>query len=241
LQQVDHVDYFITQLCIRLCLVREEARQPMNEAEFGEIFSHIDCLVTYMQEHASIADAALRPRPSPLPRSEQDALDITPVYTPFLQRYPLLCLTFAWQSQRLANFPDPARDNPRQQLQQQDEQQPQEGSGDAVVNFTGDAVKLPPFGWVDALDRLNVNWFGYGLAESNSWEQTLDEEECSKRYFSLQLWREAGLGLWDEKRVEAIKRSVDLAPFRQGGLYSSGVTGFNSLSPCLEARRMVSR
>lgn len=116
LQQVDHVDYFITRLCASLCLVREEAREPMNEAEFGEIFSHLDCLVTYMQEHLSIADAALRPRPSPPPQSEQDALDIIPVYISFLQRYPLLCLTSAWQSQRLLNFPDPARDKPRQQL-----------------------------------------------------------------------------------------------------------------------------
>lgn len=47
LQQVDHANYFITRLCAALCLAGEEVAQPIGEAEFGDIFSHIDCLVQY--------------------------------------------------------------------------------------------------------------------------------------------------------------------------------------------------
>ncbi len=41
------------------------ASGPMNNHEFGELFSHVDNLVRYLWEHPSLADAALRDLPMP--------------------------------------------------------------------------------------------------------------------------------------------------------------------------------
>ena len=40
LQQIDHVDYFIGQLCAALCLASRNGAQPISEAELGDIFSN---------------------------------------------------------------------------------------------------------------------------------------------------------------------------------------------------------
>ena len=84
LQQVDCADYFITQLCIALCLTGEEVAQPIDEAEFGDIFSHADCLVQYMREHPSVADAPVRSLPSPQRPSSRQFRD-TAVYYQFVK------------------------------------------------------------------------------------------------------------------------------------------------------------
>lgn len=156
-------------------------------------------------------DGALRILLS-LPRlSSRETLDAAPAYCRYTERYPIICLQFAWQSQRLGSFPDPARDQREQQQQQQ------EDGGGATVDFVGDAVGLPPFGWVDALDGRYVNWFGHGLVAGISGTPAPGEEETYlARYFSLELWRDAGFTLWDCRRIKAIKELDRLRTLRTG-------------------------
>jgi hypothetical protein len=149
--------------------------QPIGEAEFGYLFSHVDCLVRYMREHLSLTDAALRALPS-LPRlSSREDPDAAPAHSQFVQRYSLLCLRFGWQAHRSDSFPDPARDQRELLLQE-----------DGGIDFVRDALDLPPFGWVDALDGRYVNWFGEALG-SIPRTPVPDEETCAARYISLEL------------------------------------------------------
>lgn len=216
LQQVDHADRFVTRLCTALCLAREEAAaaQPIGKAEFGDVFSHVDRLVQHVRENPGIADAALRTPPSRRRlSSSREFPDLAAAeHRQFVERYALPCLQFAWQSHRLERFPDPARDQRRQQ---------QEDGGGATVDFVGDAVDLPPFGWVDALDGYYVNWFGDALVDVIPWTPVPDEDEEETyfaRDFSLQLWRDAGFTLWDQRRVESIKELDWLRTLRTGWL-----------------------
>ncbi|GAB1318398.1 F-box domain-containing protein [Madurella fahalii] len=161
LQQVDHADYFVVRLCMALWLVGEEAAaaaaapgpantvvEPLGETEFGDLMAHVDCLVRYMREHPGLADAALRTPPSLSRPRDEASIDRGPIplYRQLALQYSLLCLRLSWQVQRLARFPDPARDQLGQQRQEGDA-----GHG-RTVHFVGDAVHLPPFGWTDALD-----------------------------------------------------------------------------------------
>ncbi|KAK1765711.1 hypothetical protein QBC33DRAFT_579434 [Phialemonium atrogriseum] len=222
LQQVDHADYFVTRLCAALCLAGEEEAtaalvasagppslvmvRPIGEAEFGDIFSHVDHLVQYMREHPSLADAAIHALPS-LPRLRHREVLDAPAYCHFVQRYLLPCLCFAWQAYRF------------------DMQQQEEGSSSATVDYVGDAVDLPPFGWVDALDRRYLNWFGEGLHCSPGTLMVNGKEASEARFISLKLWRAAGFALWDRRRVEAIKELGQMRILRTGGLCTSGVAG----------------
>lgn len=223
LQQVDHADYFVTRLCAALCLAGEEVAtaalvasagppslvmaQPSGEAEFGDIFSHVDHLVQYMREHPSLADAAIHALPS-LPRLRHREVLDAPAYCHFVQRYLLPCLCFAWQAYRFDMFPDPARDKSTQQQE--------EGSSSAIVDYVGDAVDLPPCGWVDALDRRYLNWFGEGLHCSPGTLMVNGKEASEARNISLELWRAAGFALWDRRRVEAIKELGQMRILRTG-------------------------
>ncbi|KAI5863573.1 hypothetical protein GGS23DRAFT_567631 [Durotheca rogersii] len=213
LQQVDHADWFVTRLCAALCLAGEEVAQPIGEAKFGDIFSHADHLVQYMREHPSITDTVLRTSLSPRRLRSQEVPDATPACSQYIERYSLLCPQFAWQIQRLESFPDPARD------QHGEQQQQQEDDSGLSVNFVGDAVDLPPFGWVDALDGRYVNCFGDALVDFISRTVVPDDKEM---YFachvSLEAWRSAGFALWDQRRVKAIKELDRLRTLRTGWL-----------------------
>ncbi|TPX17043.1 uncharacterized protein E0L32_012300 [Thyridium curvatum] len=208
LQQVDHIDFFVTRMCRALYFSRQEAAQPMSEAEFGEIFSQIDYLVQYMQKHPNIAKAALRTVQSPPRLTNYEPHNAT--YHRFADRYSLLCMHFSWQSYRLETFPDPMRDRRGQQAD----------SNEARFGFIGDAVDLVPFGWTDALNRRYVNWFGDALLDMTPWmpESDADEELRLARYASLGLWRNAGFALWDKKRVEALKEVDSLRTLSTGWL-----------------------
>lgn len=214
LQQVDHADWFVTRLCAALCLAGEEVAQPMGEAEFGNIFSHVDHLVQYMRERPSITNTVLRTLLSPPQLRSRRVPGATPACSQHIERYSLLCLQFAWQSQRLESFPDPARDRHGEQQQQQQE----DGSG-VPVNFVGDAVDLPPFGWVDALDGRYVNCFGNAIIEYISPTPVPDDRDMYfARHRSLELWRGAGFALWDQRRVKVLKELDRLKTLRTGWL-----------------------
>lgn len=232
LQHIEHADYFITHLCVALRLAGEEAVaapapkdsstqvvlvQPIGETEFGDIFSHVDSLVRYVREYPSLADAALRALPLLLLQlaTSPGDLDASSLSYQFVQRYPLLCLHFGWQSHRAKILPDPSREELEEQRQ---EREGAVGPGcDATLNFVGDAVDLPPFGWVDALDGYYANWFGQGLVFI-PWVPLPHHEQGTlrARYTSLMLWRGAGFAFWDRWRVEALKELHLLKTLRRG-------------------------
>lgn len=202
LQQIDHVNHFVARLCAALTLVGEEEGQ---EADFGEISSHTDELTRYLRSHSELAEAALRVLPS-LPRLTSRALlDAAPTYSQLSQRYCLPCLRYAWQASRLDRSPDPARDRSEHEQQQQGEDGEEGGSNGVRIDFAGDNVELPPFGWVDALAGCYVNWFGEALHSEVGTSSYNSLESSLARHDSLELWTAAGFALWDKWRVEAIK------------------------------------
>ena len=232
LQQVDHVDWFVSNMCVSLCLAAERASQAIGEDEFGDMFSCAKRLTQYIHEHPDIADAALHIALSLLQRDSREALDVAQAYKPFQDRYLLLCLDNAWQSFRAVHFPDPTRDRIGPQLQQyqtteenpteaeaveQESGQGDDGREEAKVEFIGDAVDSPPFGWVYALNERYVNWFGTGLA--NTWRTPCnkqEEEDYFARYYVLRAWRGIGFALWDKKRMMALQDMNRLGIVRAG-------------------------
>ncbi|KAF5006086.1 hypothetical protein FDECE_7516 [Fusarium decemcellulare] len=208
LQQVDHVDRFVARLCLSLCLSGDEQGQPLDEAQFGQIFTHTDHLVQYVREHPTIADAAFSAVASLLRLSDRGAVDIAPIYGRFVDRYDMICLRYPWQKHRFDTLPDPTRDPHGEEEEEED------GTGTRIC-FTGDQVDLVPFGWVDALGGRYVNWFGDALMCIPGAEPAQDENLYT-HYCSLQLWRSAGFALWDHQRVEAIKELDQLSIFETG-------------------------
>ena len=215
LQQIDHVNHFLTRLCSALRIAGEEAlaksspewlegeTRPINSSGFGVIFSYATELVWYMRKHPDLVDAALRGLlPLPVPGGSDNPPCIPRnIIVDFVQPYSLLCLTYAWQQDRFQNLPDPVRDKLEE-----------EG---AAIEFVADAVDLAPFGWVDALDGRYVNWFGEGLDSVPSLRPG-NEDMFRQRFINGELWRGAGFSLWDKSRVEAIKRLDWLKSVRTG-------------------------
>jgi hypothetical protein len=140
------------------------------------------------------------------------------VYSQYLRRYSLPCLHAGWQVLRREHYPDPARD-------QDEPQQQEEGCSRTTVEFVGDAVDLPPFGWVDGLDRHHVNWFGSGLDELYARTTAPDEETFMAHALSLQLWRDAGFALWDQQRVESLKALDRLRALQRGWIVANSDGG----------------
>ena len=208
LQQVDHIDNFVSKLCAALCLAQAESTQPISEAQFGDLFSHADRLVQYMREYPIITDTALCTL-QVIPRlNKREGVDSASACNNLNMRYSLPCLQAAWQVHRAAILPDPTRDR-RGQQQEHD-------SGEPTVDFVGDAINLPPFAWVDALGGRYVNLFGNALMNCRS--TTDDEEMYFKYHSSLELWRTTGFTLWDRKRVENMKQLDRLRSLYSGWL-----------------------
>ncbi|KAI0843240.1 hypothetical protein F5Y06DRAFT_257250 [Hypoxylon sp. FL0890] len=211
LQQIVHVNYFVTRLCAALLLVGEEGGQeadgllspaslhrPIDEADFAEMFSHMDKLTRYLRSHPMPAEAALRSMPWPPRFTSRQLLDAAPAYGQLSERYCLPCLQHAWQAHRFDRYPDPVRD----------------GSAHQQQHFAGDNVDLPPFGWVDALDGHYVNWFGEALHFEVATTSYDSSELSLARLDTLELWIAAGFALWDRWRVEAIKELDQMRMFR---------------------------
>ncbi|KAL7926960.1 hypothetical protein ACQKWADRAFT_94127 [Trichoderma austrokoningii] len=213
LQQIDHVDLFVTRLCLSLCLAGDEQGQPVDEAKFGEIFTHTDCLLRYVREHPAIADTAFSAVTSLLHSNNGAILNIAPLYSRFADRYSLLCLQYAWQTHRFDSLPDPTRDQRGEQQQQQQQQEQQDGTI-ARIDFIGDSVDLVPFGWVDAVQGRYVNWFGNALINAIPWAEP--DEAYMQYNRTLELWRSTGFAIWDHQRVEAIKKLDQLSALQTG-------------------------
>ena len=225
LQQVDHVDYFTKRLCAVLRLASEAGSagaRPISDMDFGNMLTHVDCLVRYMQKHPDLVDTAFKTLlmlPGKVGSSATG--DNPPEYVLLLQRYSLPCFSTGWQRWRSDAFPDPAveeSDGGPQVVPHADGRQRH-----VTINFAGDAVDLVPYGWVDALSGRMVPWFGEAFYEhpERDGEDFSDGDEEKMRNMRLRLvylnlWRAAGFALWDRKRVEAIKTLDHLSMLRTG-------------------------
>ncbi|KAK5991873.1 hypothetical protein PT974_05260 [Cladobotryum mycophilum] len=224
LQQVDHVDHFVERLCVALCAATEETvttakrsdctdeppAQGMSDSEFGNIYSHFEYLVQYMREHTDPVKDAIRILPSLPPLRSQGLTETTPVHLRFIQRYFLIFFRLAWQSHPLILFPDPVRD----QWEEQEEGENDSASG-PTVDFAGDALELPTFGWVDALDRRDLYWFGEALVEVQRLVPGVTDT-FPAHLWGTERWRAFGFALWDRQRVGAMKE-VELLKFLRTG------------------------
>jgi hypothetical protein len=101
LQQIDHVDYFITRLC-RALLHRaagaaEKGRgREISPRWFGDLHAHLDQLVRYLRTHERVAEAALWDL-----RAGRAPPDDDRVWHEFVARYDLVPLSCAWQEHLL--------------------------------------------------------------------------------------------------------------------------------------------
>ncbi|ROV90504.1 hypothetical protein VMCG_09803 [Cytospora schulzeri] len=214
LQQIDHANKFITQLCVALYLAAAEqhATRLISEAEFGNIFAHADHLVRYTREHPSLAGPTLRALSSLLGQGSHELQDTAaPMINInlFLRQYCILPLRFAWQSLCSRTCPDPAREKR--------EADSSNGAGESgtLLGFRGDAVNLPPFGWVDALGGRYLNWFGEALY-SRPRVISQPANDGNHLHYPVELWRSAGFTLWDRRRVEALKELTVLTVLQTG-------------------------
>lgn len=214
MQQVDHIDFFVAKLCSAFRFVDEEElkaapaesersssllpEKPISDAEVDDIFWNADRLVQYTKEHPRLTDAVLHSLVSLLPSGSRIIRSATPARDELAQRYYRGPLYGSWDALWLAWFQDSAGNGSGQR---------QEGGGSstATVDFVGDAVDLPPFGWVDALDRRRLLWFGEWLDYRTESAVLYQGDTPGARSDRLGLWRAAGFAFWDKRRVETMK------------------------------------
>ncbi|KAK4245972.1 hypothetical protein C7999DRAFT_42579 [Corynascus novoguineensis] len=133
MQQIDHVDVFITCLCLALVyhFPRTADGAPgIPPRQFDELFTHLHRLIQFLQTHRGVAERATR--------------DLAAV----MELAHCLRLHDEY-SDRAASFPDSVTDKwDRDGL---------------VMPYAGDGLDLAPYGWLDALGGRYVKWFGEGL------------------------------------------------------------------------------
>ncbi|KAK3293728.1 uncharacterized protein B0H64DRAFT_444970 [Chaetomium fimeti] len=200
MQQIDHVDVFITYLCLALVHNSPQTADGSPEIvprQFDDLFAHLHLLVQFLQSHRGVADRAVRNLVA-----AEDLARCEDLYDKYVNAYQMIPLRFAWQADRAVSFPDPVTDK-----------WDQDG---LVVPYIEDGLDLTPYGWLDALRGRYVKWFGEGLHSLPRLPTGQAHGQPSEQNDALYHWRHAGFCLWDRKRVEALK---ELSMF-EGQLYT---------------------
>ncbi|KAI0907763.1 hypothetical protein F4823DRAFT_601658 [Ustulina deusta] len=199
MQQIDHVDRFVIEQCKALCLADEWTTEKIHEAQFKELFSHMDCLVHNMRERPGIT-------PELVSRLGSLEISLIDVFNDLTENQPLPFHRYGWQFFACDPFPAPVQDR-----------RGQEGhDSEGAIDFVGDLVDLPPFGWIDATDGQPVDWFGNAFVHTSHYTRHEENELFYLRYRRIELWRDAGFALWDRSRVEALQKLEQLE-FSQTG------------------------
>jgi hypothetical protein len=191
MQQIDHVDVFITRLCLSLVhhspRKTADGRPGISPRQFDELFAHLHRLVAFLRTHPGVAERAARDL-----TAAGELAHCRRLRDGYVNPYQMTPLLLMWQDDRATNFPDPVTD---------------EWDRDGrVVPYVGDGVDLAPYGWLDALGGRYVKWFGEGLHSLPRLPtgQT-GSTPSSRQANALELWRHAGFCLWDRERVEVLK------------------------------------
>ena len=135
MQQIDHVDLFITHLCLALQCHHDCPHQ------FHRLREHLHRLVAFLRTHPDLTTRAVRDLAAGDEKLEQQGC--ARVYDQWVSPYQLTPLRFSWQAHRALGFPDPARDR-------------RYWGELAVVPYVGDGLELAPYGWWDALRGRDV-------------------------------------------------------------------------------------
>jgi hypothetical protein len=196
LQYIDHVNIFIVRLCrVLVCRAPEmvgEGAREISPRQFGDLHAHLDHLVRYLQAYPDVANAAVSDMQSGIVHPRDGSL-----YQDFKRRYELLPLTYHWQETRAHSFRDPIVDK--------QEQEQQRDSLEMDYYVRADPGE-PPFGWSDALRGRYVARYGPGLTNI-PWLPPWESREKEWAHESLVgRWRHSGFALWDQERVEALRK-----------------------------------
>ncbi|KAK3291599.1 uncharacterized protein B0H64DRAFT_409516 [Chaetomium fimeti] len=193
MQQIDHANWFIMRLCCLLVHHAGEAAEAgggrkILPTQFGNLHAHLGHLIEYLRAHRGVAEAAIGDL-----QSRKLLIQDEGVEEEFMDRYEVLPLSSYWQNHRAQEFPDPGLDR--------DEQE-----GLLMGYFVGDNPDQVPFGWSDALRGHYVRWYGAALCDIPWLPLWGSSEKDWAHASSIELWRISGFTLWDQKRVEALKK-----------------------------------
>lgn len=220
LQQIDHVDVFITRLCLALlCCSPHMASGSLEipHRKFDDVFAHLNSMVRFLQTHRGDAELAARDLAKGIEPGHYVHLR-----DDYVNPHEMLPLRLEWQDDRKVSFPDPVTDKWEQ-----------EG---LVVPYAGDRLDVAPYGWFDALRGRYVNWFGEGL-QANPW---LPNGQSTRRALNhgntVTLWRDAGFALWDRERVEALKGLAVFGKLKTGWVIDPVLDSIGAFTVTLPGR-----
>ncbi|KAH6623519.1 hypothetical protein F5144DRAFT_518670 [Chaetomium tenue] len=194
LQQIDHVDVFLTHLC--LVLVHGHDLQQQQRAgqkperllcrKLTDLLTDLHRLVPLARAHRGVVERAARDQLTP---------DFAGVYGEEVNECQVPPLQSWWQGSRWGNYPAPARD-----------EWDWDWDEAAAVLYAGEGLDVAPCAWLEALRGRDINQFGERLCQlrQRMWRR-LDEMPPQGRAGLLDRWRYAGFCLWDRERVEALK------------------------------------
>lgn len=190
MQQIDHVDVFLTHLC--LVLVHGQDLQQQQRAgkrperllcrQLTDLLTDLDRLVPLAQARRGVVERAARNQLTPA---------FAGIYGEEVNDHQVPAL----QGWCQGKFPAPGRDTWDWDLDEA-----------AAVLYAGEGLDVAPCAWLEALRGWDINRFGEGLCQlrQRMWRH-LDEMPPQGRAGLLDRWRYAGFCLWDRERVEALK------------------------------------
>ncbi|KAK3900078.1 hypothetical protein C8A05DRAFT_36290 [Staphylotrichum tortipilum] len=215
-QQIDHANVFIIRLCLALvrCARTTRSTRPLWGVDFSDAYSHQDCLADYLRANPALTEKALRTMAALVTRAaglenddlitmdlDEDGHRHHSLFDECVSKWRLMPLLHAWQMDRAHTYPE--------SLIYRWERDGKE------VKYTGDAVELPPFAWIDGLEGNFVNWYGESLNDIPRFALR-DGAKNRARHRTSMLWRCAGFALWDRERVESLKKMEWLKTARTG-------------------------
>ncbi|KAH6617480.1 hypothetical protein F5144DRAFT_520579 [Chaetomium tenue] len=193
LQLVDHVDHFIMRLGRAIVHRAAEAAAQGRGDEIAAAhvkYPNLDlaCLVRYLRLYPDVAAAAtddLQAEREPPAGDEDEFSELGEYLYPFeVCWYECLWEVFDLETDRTV--------------------QEWFWISDVVVRDRLDQV---PYGWSDAMAGRYGPCYGRGLHRVSPWPPRVDFGESEERhFFRIELWRLAGFALWDQKRIEALKK-----------------------------------
>ncbi|KAK0710397.1 hypothetical protein B0T21DRAFT_415955 [Apiosordaria backusii] len=209
MEQIDQANLFITRLSSALCTAAANRTYAIPEGHLAGMVSQAPVLIKYMRNHPLIAKDAID-KMSTMPQCTNTApFDTIHPYLKTIHKYSIPFFTPQWQARRRLFCFDTQR---------------HEGYKCA---FLGDAVELPPFGWVDAVDGWFDNPVGRRFREPE-WQVNRNPDvddaykDVAERFWPFEyivaVFRVGGFAMWDRKRVEAIKVLPQLGGWGRKGL-----------------------
>ncbi|KAL2139589.1 hypothetical protein VTI28DRAFT_4961 [Corynascus sepedonium] len=210
LGQIDHIDFFIGRLCMALlhCSRLDDTTvRPIEKTDFADMYAHINRLVSYLQTHPDLADAALRSLPTLGPNEDEFAEfagGMDSIYAKSCSIYPL---PYAFNIHRGQTLPD--------------SQSSTWDRARAEVEFSEDHVLRVPYGWVDMTVNLTIDWYGEVIGCVSAGED-MGLGFVDVLVSAWRVWKCSGFPLWDKDRIVALKKMEKFRSLYTGWLRPFG-------------------